>query len=274
MPPLAQQARRACGDGAPMTVARFAGIRVCAVTVARAWYERLLGEPPFFSNATEVVWTLADDRSLYDQIGPGTTETGSGRAGGATLLFVPSNSRRLRAVTVRHRLLEAFRWTADDAADTTGWWRDAALMSDLVDELATLIDGAPTVVAGVASRGFLLGGLVAHRLGVGFVEIRKDLKLDGGHGAGLLRRTTPPDYAGRSMRLTIAKDGLAARDRVLLVDDWIATGAQAEAAAGLVEASGASLHGTAVIVDATTASVRRRLQVRSLVSVRELEAKA
>lgn len=41
--------------GAPMTIALFAGIRVRDLTAARAWYERLLGEPAFFPNATEVV---------------------------------------------------------------------------------------------------------------------------------------------------------------------------------------------------------------------------
>lgn len=66
---LAQQARTACGYGAPMTVALFAEIRVRNVTAARGWYERLLGEPSFFPHATEVVWTLADDRSLYIEEG-------------------------------------------------------------------------------------------------------------------------------------------------------------------------------------------------------------
>jgi hypothetical protein len=53
-----------------MTVALFAGIRVRDLTAARAWYERLLGEPSFFPNATEIVWTLADDRSLYIEEDP------------------------------------------------------------------------------------------------------------------------------------------------------------------------------------------------------------
>ena len=61
-----------------MTIALFAGIRVRDVTAARAWYERLLGEPSFFPNATEVVWTLADDRSLYIQ-------EDRGRAGSALI---------------------------------------------------------------------------------------------------------------------------------------------------------------------------------------------
>src|SRR5947209_295971 len=64
--------------GAPMTVALFAGMRVRDVKAARAWYERLLGEPSFFPNAAEVVWTLADDRSLYIEEDPR-------RAGGALI---------------------------------------------------------------------------------------------------------------------------------------------------------------------------------------------
>ena len=43
----------------------FAGIRVREFAAARAWYERLLGDPSFFPHATEAVWTLADDRSVY-----------------------------------------------------------------------------------------------------------------------------------------------------------------------------------------------------------------
>lgn len=59
-----------------MTVALFAGIRVRDLEVARAWYERLLGEPALFPNELEIVWTLADDRSVYVEEDPG-------RAGGA-----------------------------------------------------------------------------------------------------------------------------------------------------------------------------------------------
>jgi hypothetical protein len=61
-----------------MTVALFAGIRVSDLRVARAWYERLLGEPSFFPNATEIVWTLADGRSVYIQ-------EDASRAGGALI---------------------------------------------------------------------------------------------------------------------------------------------------------------------------------------------
>jgi hypothetical protein len=54
-----------------MSLALFAGIRVRDLSTARAWYERLLGEPSFSPHATEIVWTLADDRSLYILEDPG-----------------------------------------------------------------------------------------------------------------------------------------------------------------------------------------------------------
>jgi catechol 2,3-dioxygenase-like lactoylglutathione lyase family enzyme len=48
-----------------MSLHLFAGLRVRDFQTARAWYERLLGEPTFLPHASEAVWTLAEDRSLY-----------------------------------------------------------------------------------------------------------------------------------------------------------------------------------------------------------------
>ena len=48
-----------------MSLHLFAGLRVREFEAARPWYERLLGEPSFFPHATEAVWTLAEDRSVY-----------------------------------------------------------------------------------------------------------------------------------------------------------------------------------------------------------------
>jgi catechol 2,3-dioxygenase-like lactoylglutathione lyase family enzyme len=48
-----------------MSLHLFAGLRVRDFDAARPWYERLLGEPTFFPHATEAVWTLAEDRSVY-----------------------------------------------------------------------------------------------------------------------------------------------------------------------------------------------------------------
>jgi hypothetical protein len=54
----------------------FAGLRVRDFGAARAWYERLLGDPAFFPHATEAVWTLADARSVYHD--PDGNEVGFG----------------------------------------------------------------------------------------------------------------------------------------------------------------------------------------------------
>jgi hypothetical protein len=61
-------------------------------------------------------------------------------------------------------------------ADPSGWWRDPELLHDLVGALAELHrDAEPNAVVGIASRGMQVGPLVAQRLKIGFVEIRKDL---------------------------------------------------------------------------------------------------
>jgi catechol 2,3-dioxygenase-like lactoylglutathione lyase family enzyme len=52
-------------DSRSMSLHLFAGLRVREFQAARAWYERLLGEPTFFPHATEAVWTLANERSVY-----------------------------------------------------------------------------------------------------------------------------------------------------------------------------------------------------------------
>lgn len=140
----------------------------------------------------------------------------------------------------------------------------------VVDALVSLHSpDAVTIVVAVPSRGFILGALVAGRLGVGLVEIRKDRRGER-HGKGLFRRTTPPDYAQRDLTLTLRRGLIGTRDHVLMVDDWIETGAQATAAHRLVHDAGGTWAGVAAVVDASTAAVRRELAVRSLLSVREL----
>jgi adenine phosphoribosyltransferase len=138
-------------------------------------------------------------------------------------------------------------------------------------ELAGLFDEAsPTVILGTQSRGTLLAGLVAAHLGVGLVEVRKD---DGpmADSDAWRQRTTPPDYQDRNLTLGFPKRLLLAGERVLFVDDWIATGGQAVATQGLVRDANADWVGTAVIVDGLTdARLRRDLTVRSLIHTRDL----
>jgi catechol 2,3-dioxygenase-like lactoylglutathione lyase family enzyme len=73
----------------------FAGLRVRDFQAARPWYEQLLGEPTFFAHATEAVWTLAEDRSVY-------VEEHAGGAGHSALtIFVDDLDARVAAVAAR-----------------------------------------------------------------------------------------------------------------------------------------------------------------------------
>ena len=73
----------------------FAGVRVRDLAAARPWYERLLGEPSFFPHAGEVVWTVADGRSVYVLEEPGRA------GGGLVTLFVEDLDAALAEIGAR-----------------------------------------------------------------------------------------------------------------------------------------------------------------------------
>mgnify|MGYP006267011785 CR=1 FL=1 len=121
----------------------------------------------------------------------------------------------------------------------------------------------PTLVAGIEARGFVFAAPVAARLGVGLVPVRKPGKLPW--------RTIEEDYALEygSGRLQIHADAATAGDRVLLIDDLLATGGTAAAAARLIERTGATVTGMLFLVEPTQRGGRRLLlnrTVQSLVS--------
>ena len=98
-------------------------------------------------------------------------------------------------------------------------------------------------VVGLEARGFILGGAIAHQLSVGFVPIRKKGKLPG--------TTISQDYKleyGEAI-VEVHDDALMAGEKVLLVDDLLATGGTAEAGIKLIERLGAEIVGCAFIVD-------------------------
>lgn len=188
---------------------------------------------------------------------------------------VSSDVRSCGVPDVRESLKSTFRWLGDRTdpdlrADVTGWWRDPETLGQLGPALAALVDGAPTVVLAPQSRGLIMGSLVAAHLGVGLVELRKDP----GRGADsdeVRTRTSPPDYRDRHLVLGFPRRLIRAGDRVLFVDDWIATGGQALTARALVDDSGAHWLGAAVIVDGVeTPGHRRLLGLRALVHIRDL----
>lgn len=85
-----------------MSLHLFAGLRVRDFRVARSWYERLLGEPTFFPHATEAVWTLADDRSVY------VVERANGAGHCVVTIFVDDLDAQLAAIAARG--LEPDEW--------------------------------------------------------------------------------------------------------------------------------------------------------------------
>lgn len=108
-------------------------------------------------------------------------------------------------------------------------------------------------VVGLEARGFILGGAIAHQLGTGFVPIRKKGKLPG--------RTISQDYTleyGEAI-VEIHDDAIKAGQRVLIVDDLLATGGTAEAGIKLVERLGGVITGCAFIVDLPDLGGRKRL---------------
>jgi catechol 2,3-dioxygenase-like lactoylglutathione lyase family enzyme len=78
-----------------MSVHLFAGLRVRDFAAARAWYERLLGEPTFFPHATEAVWTVAEDRSVY------IVEAAESAGNGVVTVFVDDLDSHLAAIAAR-----------------------------------------------------------------------------------------------------------------------------------------------------------------------------
>ena len=98
-------------------------------------------------------------------------------------------------------------------------------------------------VIGLEARGLILGGAVAHQLGVGFVPVRKKGKLPG--------KTLSQDYKLEYGEATVEihEDALEAGERVLIVDDLLATGGTAVAGIKLVEQLGAQVVSCAFVVD-------------------------
>lgn len=139
--------------------------------------------------------------------------------------------------------------------DVTPLLRDPAGLSQVVDALAARYRGAGiAAVAGIESRGFLFGAPLAVALGVGFVPVRKAGRLP----AETLRREYALEYG--SAVLEVHRDALGPGDSVLLVDDLLATGGTAAAAAALLQELGAHLAGIAFVIELEFLSGRRLLE--------------
>ncbi len=123
----------------------------------------------------------------------------------------------------------------------------------VTDALARIVEGAD-LIAGIDARGFLLGGAVAHRLGVGVLAIRKGGKLP----PPVHSRSYTLEYGTATLEIPASGIELNGR-RVAIVDDVLATGGTVAAARDLLGVAGALVTEAAVVMELTALGGRERL---------------
>jgi len=163
-----------------------------------------------------------------------------------------SDDELTRLITSRVRDVPDYPQPGVVFKDITPLLGDGKAFGAVVDGLAALY-GPVDKVAGIEARGFILAAPVACRLGAGFVPIRKKGKLPG--------TTFAQDYAleyGVST-LEVHADAFEPSDRVLVIDDVLATGGTAEATVNLVRRSGAQVAGIAVLIELSFLNGRAKL---------------
>jgi adenine phosphoribosyltransferase len=136
--------------------------------------------------------------------------------------------------------------------DITPLLADGTAFAAVVDALAVTY-GPVDKVVGIEARGFIFAAPVACRLGVGFVPIRKKGKLPGA--------TFAQDYDLEygTATIEVLTDAFAPAERVLVIDDVLATGGTARATADLVQRAGARVAGLAVLLELSFLNGRAKL---------------
>jgi adenine phosphoribosyltransferase len=138
--------------------------------------------------------------------------------------------------------------------DVTTLFADARGFRMAIDQMLHPWAGQPIdKVAGLEARGFILGGAIAHQLSVGFVPIRKKGKLPG----TVISEQYQLEY-GEAV-VEIHDDAIQPGERILLVDDLLATGGTAAAGIRLIERLGGAITGCAFIVDLPDLGGHKRL---------------
>ena len=146
--------------------------------------------------------------------------------------------------------------------DITTLLQDAAGFRAAIDSLALPFkDQGIGLVVGIESRGFIFGAAVADRIGAGFSPVRKPGKLP----SVCVRASYDLEYGTDSLEMheDAVKDG----QRVLIVDDLLATGGTARATAGLVKRLGGDVHALAFLIELVALNGRARLPGETVHSV-------
>jgi adenine phosphoribosyltransferase len=142
--------------------------------------------------------------------------------------------------------------------DITPLLQDGPAFRAVVEAMAQRYRGRIDTVAGIESRGFVFGAALAHALGVGLVLIRKEGKLPRD------RHTISYELEYGRATVEVHQDAVSHGERVLLVDDVLATGGTAAAAAELVETAGGLVHAIVVVLELSFLEGRSALADRSV----------
>lgn len=146
--------------------------------------------------------------------------------------------------------------------DVTTLLRDPQGFRLAVDSMASPYKERPIdVVVGIESRGFILGSAVADRIGAGFVPVRKLGKLP----SATVRATYALEYGNDSLEMH--QDGVGRDQRVLIVDDLLATGGTARATVDLVKQLGGAVQGLAFLIELVGLEGRKRLEGEDVMAV-------
>ncbi|MYT69356.1 adenine phosphoribosyltransferase [Streptomyces sp. cg28] len=139
--------------------------------------------------------------------------------------------------------------------DITPLLADPSAFTALTDALAELcVRHGATKVVGLEARGFILGAPVAIRAGLGFIPVRKAGKLPG----ATLSQSYALEYG--TAEIEVHAEDLSADDRIMVIDDVLATGGTAEAALHLIRRAGAEVAGVAVLMELGFLPGRARLE--------------
>lgn len=148
--------------------------------------------------------------------------------------------------------------------DITTLLKDPEALKLTIDQLFDLSkDNGITKVVGIESRGFILGGILAERLGCGFIPVRKPNKLP----AAKISETYYLEYGEDTIE--IHKDAIQKGDKVLLHDDLLATGGTMEAACKLIEKLGGEVVQISFLIELSFLNGRDKLkkyEVHSLIN--------
>ncbi|GGP48399.1 adenine phosphoribosyltransferase [Streptomyces melanogenes] len=139
--------------------------------------------------------------------------------------------------------------------DITPLLADPQAFTALTEALAELcVRHGATKIVGLEARGFILAAPVAVRAGIGFIPVRKAGKLPG----ATLSQAYELEYG--TAEIEVHAEDLAAGDRVMVIDDVLATGGTAEASLELIRRAGAEVAGVAVLMELGFLAGRNRLE--------------